>query len=509
LLIEVPNTTALRAAAENNGINFFYNGNQVGISLDETTTQRDVLNILHVFASTRNSDTATANFDADGVLHNIPSTLTRTSEFLTHPVFSAHHSESEMMRYIKSLENKDLSLNTSMISLGSCTMKLNAATQLIPVSWPAFNQIHPFAPADQWKGYQKIVTELEQWLTNITGFAATSLQPNSGAQGEYAGLLTIRAYHADRNDQHRNIILIPISAHGTNPASAVMAGFKVVVTKCDEAGNIDINDLSANVVKYKDQLAGLMVTYPSTHGVFEESIKEICEMIHDNGGLVYMDGANMNAQVGLTNPATIGADVCHLNLHKTFAIPHGGGGPGVGPICVNEKLVPFLPTNPIIPTGGSQAITAISSAPFGSALVCLISYGYITMLGAEGLKNAKALREHREAKRKFHTYVLNRGDFEDAYAGQQAIYKAIFEHQGLSGKKLEEALEKSMEQWINESTRVVIKQSFYERKAKLIKRLQEVSASIEAEIQKDKFIGQVINSTVVYNDLIYNEIYYF
>jgi glycine dehydrogenase len=387
LLIEVPNTTALRAAAENNGINFFYNGNQVGISLDETTTQRDVLNILHVFASTRNSDTATANFDADGVLHNIPSTLTRTSEFLTHPVFSAHHSESEMMRYIKSLENKDLSLNTSMISLGSCTMKLNAATQLIPVSWPAFNQIHPFAPADQWKGYQKIVTELEQWLTNITGFAATSLQPNSGAQGEYAGLLTIRAYHADRNDQHRNIILIPISAHGTNPASAVMAGFKVVVTKCDEAGNIDINDLSANVVKYKDQLAGLMVTYPSTHGVFEESIKEICEMIHDNGGLVYMDGANMNAQVGLTSPGNIGADVCHLNLHKTFAIPHGGGGPGMGPICVNEKLAPYLPGHTVL-NNPAKAIPAVSAAPYGSASILLISYAYIKMLGAEGLKKS-------------------------------------------------------------------------------------------------------------------------
>jgi len=271
--------------------------------------------------------------------------------------------------------------------LGSCTMKLNAATQLIPVSWPAFNQIHPFAPADQWKGYQKIVNELEQWLTNITGFAATSLQPNSGAQGEYAGLLTIRAYHADRNDQHRNIILIPISAHGTNPASAVMAGFKVVVTKCDEAGNIDMDDLTANVVKYKDQLAGLMVTYPSTHGVFEESIKEICEMIHDNGGLVYMDGANMNAQVGLTSPGNIGADVCHLNLHKTFAIPHGGGGPGMGPICVNEKLAPYLPGHTVL-NNSAKAIPAVSAAPYGSASILLISYAYIKMLGAEGLKKS-------------------------------------------------------------------------------------------------------------------------
>ncbi|MEX1203526.1 MAG: aminomethyl-transferring glycine dehydrogenase [Ferruginibacter sp.] len=387
LLIEVPDTAALKTVAENNGINFYYEGNTVGISLDETTTQRDILNILHVFAATRNSDTATANFDAEGMLHNIPSSLTRTSDFLTHPVFSAHHSESEMMRYIKSLENKDLSLNTSMISLGSCTMKLNAATQLIPVSWPEFNQIHPFAPADQWKGYQQIVRELEVWLSNITGFTATSLQPNSGAQGEYAGLLTIRAYHIDRNDQHRNIILIPISAHGTNPASAVMAGFKVVVTKCDEAGNIDMDDLSTNVIKHKDHLAGLMVTYPSTHGVFEESIKEICAMIHENGGLVYMDGANMNAQVGLTSPGNIGADVCHLNLHKTFAIPHGGGGPGMGPICVNEKLAPYLPGHSTL-KNTDKAIPAVSAAPYGSASILLISYAYIKMLGADGLKKS-------------------------------------------------------------------------------------------------------------------------
>jgi glycine dehydrogenase len=387
LLVEVSDVDTLKTAAENSGINFYYEGNHVGISIDETTTQRDVLNVLHVFASTRNSDTATANFDADGMLHNIPSSLTRTSDFLTHPVFSAHHSESQMMRYIKSLENKDLSLNTSMISLGSCTMKLNAATQLIPVSWPAFNQIHPFAPADQWKGYQQIVRELEAWLSNITGFTATSLQPNSGAQGEYAGLLTIRAYHANRNDMHRNIILIPISAHGTNPASAVMAGFKVVVTKCDDAGNIDVEDLKSNVIKHKDNLAGLMITYPSTHGVFEESIKEICAMIHENGGLVYMDGANMNAQVGLTSPGNIGADVCHLNLHKTFAIPHGGGGPGMGPICVNEKLAPYLPGHNVL-SNSDTAIPAVSAAPYGSASILLISYAYIKMLGADGLKKS-------------------------------------------------------------------------------------------------------------------------
>jgi len=413
LLIEVPDIAALKTAAENNGINFYYEGNTVGISLDETTTQRDVLNILHVFAASRNSDTALANFDAEGMLHNIPSSLTRTSDFLTHPVFSSHHSESQMMRYIKSLENKDLSLNTSMISLGSCTMKLNAATQLIPVSWPEFNQIHPFAPADQWKGYQQIVRELEAWLNNITGFTATSLQPNSGAQGEYTGLLTIRAYHEDRNDQHRNIILIPISAHGTNPASAVMAGFKVVVTKCDEAGNIDMDDLSANVIKHKDNLAGLMVTYPSTHGVFEESIKEICAMIHENGGLVYMDGANMNAQVGLTSPGNIGADVCHLNLHKTFAIPHGGGGPGMGPICVNEKLAPYLPGHTTL-INSDKAITAVSAAPYGSASILLISYAYIKMLGAVGLKKST---EYAILNANYMKTLLE-NDFKILYAGK-------------------------------------------------------------------------------------------
>ncbi len=387
LKIKVDDTDALKILAEKNELNFYYYKNSVGISLDETTSQRDVLNILHVFAGMRNSDTAVANFETDALLNHIPSSLTRTSQFLTHPVFNSHRSESEMMRYLKSLENKDLSLNTSMISLGSCTMKLNAATQLIPVSWPEFNCIHPFAPANQWKGYRQIVTELENWLNNITGFSATSLQPNSGAQGEYTGLLTISAYHADRNEAHRNIILIPISAHGTNPASAVMAGFKVVVTKCDEAGNIDVEDLKLNALKHKDNLAGLMVTYPSTHGVFEENIKDICALIHENGGLVYMDGANMNAQVGLTSPGNIGADVCHLNLHKTFAIPHGGGGPGMGPICVNEKLAAYLPGH-VSFHNKEKAIHAVSSAPYGSASILLISYGYIKMLGADGLKKS-------------------------------------------------------------------------------------------------------------------------
>ncbi|MEO7308926.1 MAG: aminomethyl-transferring glycine dehydrogenase [Chitinophagaceae bacterium] len=367
-------------------VNFGYGTDgSVIISLDETTGQADVKNILLVF-ETMTELHSRLSFDTP-FTDKIPTALTRTSPFLTHPVFNTHHSESEMMRYLKSLENKDLSLNTSMISLGSCTMKLNAATQLIPVSWPEFSKIHPFAPADQWEGYQQIITELEGWLSAITGFTATSLQPNSGAQGEYAGLLTIRAYHADRNEAHRKIILIPISAHGTNPASAVMAGFKVVVTKCDEAGNIDVADLRARAEQYKDSLAGLMVTYPSTHGVFEESIIDICKLIHDNGGLVYMDGANMNAQVGLTSPGNIGADVCHLNLHKTFAIPHGGGGPGMGPICVNEKLAPYLPGHVTV-NSSDKAIHAVSAAPFGSASILLISYAYIKLLGASGVTDA-------------------------------------------------------------------------------------------------------------------------
>ncbi|MGC4104483.1 aminomethyl-transferring glycine dehydrogenase [Ferruginibacter sp.] len=389
LKVQVKDAAAIRKLAEQQEINFNYFGNEyIGISLDETTSQYDILNILHVFSTSQSNDTAVANFDADTLLENIPAALTRTSDYLTHPVFNTHCSETEMLRYIKSLENKDLSLNTSMISLGSCTMKLNAATQLIPVSWPEFGGMHPFAPVAQWKGYQQIVTELEDWLSNITGFAATSLQPNSGAQGEYAGLLTIKAYHDDRKEPQRNVILIPISAHGTNPASAVMAGFKVVVTKCDDAGNIDVADLKMNAEKYKDTLAGLMVTYPSTHGVFEESIIDICQLIHDNGGLVYMDGANMNAQVGLTSPGNIGADVCHLNLHKTFAIPHGGGGPGMGPICVNEKLAPYLPSHVSQITGGSHPIHAVSAAPFGSASILLISYAYIKLLGPEGLKKS-------------------------------------------------------------------------------------------------------------------------
>lgn len=364
-------------------INLFYFNNNISISLGETENEHDVEVIASIF-STALGKTASAGNTTNG----IPANLKRTSAYLTHEVFNKYHSESEMMRYIKRLENKDLSLTHSMISLGSCTMKLNAATELIPLGWAEWANIHPFVPTEQAQGYREMLAGLEKDLAEITGFDAVSLQPNSGAQGEYAGLMVIRAYHESRGDFHRNIALIPSSAHGTNPASAVMAGMEVVVTKCDEKGNIDVADLKAKAEQYKDSLSCLMVTYPSTHGVFEESIMEITDIIHQNGGQVYMDGANMNAQVGLTNPANIGADVCHLNLHKTFAIPHGGGGPGVGPIGVAKHLTPFLPSNPVICTGGDKAITAISAAPWGSAYVCLISYAYIKMLGTEGLKKS-------------------------------------------------------------------------------------------------------------------------
>jgi glycine dehydrogenase len=380
-------SASIKPIAEAAEINFRYlDANHISISIDETSSQKDVLDIVYVFAQSKGLDEAEIEFDSDFSLSNIPAFAKRSSSYLLHPVFNSHRSESQMMRYLKQLENKDLSLNTSMISLGSCTMKLNAATEMIPVSWPEFGSLHPFIPVEQSAGYQQIITELNDYLCKITGFTACSLQPNSGAQGEYAGLLTIRAYHEARNDAHRNVVLIPISAHGTNPASAVMAGFKVVVVKCDEAGNIDLTDLHAKAIQYKDTLGALMVTYPSTHGVFEETIKDICATIHENGGLVYMDGANMNAQVGLTSPGMIGADVCHLNLHKTFAIPHGGGGPGMGPICVNDKLAPYLPGH--VASVDNKKIHAVSAAEFGSASILLISYAYIKMLGAEGVRKS-------------------------------------------------------------------------------------------------------------------------
>ncbi|MBE2219339.1 MAG: aminomethyl-transferring glycine dehydrogenase [Ignavibacteria bacterium] len=372
----------LRVKFEEAKINLRYFENKyIGISVDETTTERDVLEILSIFAEGKKITSAEGG-------SSLPAKLHRTTEFLTHPVFSKYHSETEMLRYMKKLENKDLSLNMSMIPLGSCTMKLNATTEMIPVTWPEFGTLHPFIPLDQAEGYTELFKGLEDALAKITGFPAVSLQPNSGAQGEYSGLMVIREYHKSNNQAHRNIVLIPASAHGTNPASAVMAGMKVVVVKTMEHGDIDVDDLKAKAEQYKDNLSALMVTYPSTHGVFETRIKEICEIVHEYGGQVYMDGANLNAQVGLTSPGYIGADVCHINLHKTFCIPHGGGGPGMGPIAVASHLAPFLPGHPVIKTGGEKAIHAVSAAPWGSSSILLISYAYIKMMGGAGLTEA-------------------------------------------------------------------------------------------------------------------------
>jgi glycine dehydrogenase len=386
--VKVKDVAAIREKAEAARINFrYFSHNEealVGISLDETTTTSDLADILAVFST--NEEPVGFAIEDDKVLSGIPSALVRTSEFLNQEVFNKHHSETQMMRYIKMLENKDLSLNTSMISLGSCTMKLNAATEMMPLSWAHWAKIHPFAPENQAAGYARIISELGSYLCKITGFDACSLQPNSGAQGEYAGLLTIRDYHESRGEGHRNIMLIPISAHGTNPASAVMAGYKVVVVKALENGYIDVEDLKAKAAQHAPNLAGIMITYPSTYGVYEETVREITQIVHEHGGQVYMDGANMNAQVGLTAPGLIGADVCHLNLHKTFAIPHGGGGPGMGPICVREHLAPFLPGH--VSRNGSRQGHAVSAAAYGSASILLISYAYIRMLGYEGLKSA-------------------------------------------------------------------------------------------------------------------------
>ena len=381
------NVALIKPLAESKQINFYYPDEEtICIALNETTSKEEIDNIITVFKASLEKQEASLKIE--DVKHKLPLDHLRKSAFLTHPIFNSFHSETALMRYIKSLERKDLALNHSMISLGSCTMKLNAAAEMLPLSDPNWGSLHPFVPIDQAVGYQKMLARLTEQLNEVTGFAASSLQPNSGAQGEYAGLMVIRAYHENNEDTHRNICLIPASAHGTNPASAVMAGMKVVVTGTDSMGNIDWDDIYEKAMFHKDNLAALMITYPSTHGVFETKIKEITQLIHDCGGQVYMDGANMNAQVGLTSPAAIGADVCHLNLHKTFAIPHGGGGPGVGPICVAAHLAPFLPGNPVIETGGEKAITSISGAPFGSALACLISYGYIKMLGSTGLQKA-------------------------------------------------------------------------------------------------------------------------
>ena len=386
LLIEGP-SEKIKIIAEINKINFNYiDHNNFSISINEATSLTDIQLIVDVIAKAiEKPSTTIENFSKET---KIPKGYQRESKFLQTKIFNIHHSETSLMRYIKNLERKDLSLTHSMISLGSCTMKLNAASEMIPISWPKWNNIHPFVPLNQAKGYQKLINRLEKQLNEITGFAGTSLQPNSGAQGEYAGLMVIRAYLKSIAQGHRNICLIPSSAHGTNPASAVMAGMKVVVIGTDKHGNIDENELKEKAKLHKENLAALMVTYPSTHGVFESSIQEITKVVHDNGGQVYMDGANMNAQVGLTNPYIIGADVCHLNLHKTFAIPHGGGGPGVGPICVAKHLVPFLPNNPIINVSTKESVKSISGAPWGSALACVISYGYICMLGSKGLKSS-------------------------------------------------------------------------------------------------------------------------
>ncbi|MFT6934449.1 MAG: glycine dehydrogenase [Maribacter sp.] len=407
-------TSIVIPIAEQHEINFLYvDAQTVSIAVNEATSIKDLNAIVSVFAQALDKENIkiSALVTASALMESVQ----RTTPYMENKVFNSYHSETELMRYIKKLERKDLALNHSMISLGSCTMKLNAASEMLPLSQSNWGNIHPFVPIGQAEGYQIMLKELAKDLTTITGFADTSLQPNSGAQGEYAGLMVIRAYHESRGDTHRNICIIPASAHGTNPASAVMAGMKVVVTKTDEKGNIDVADLEEKVQQHSENLAALMVTYPSTHGVFESSIKHITQLIHNHGGQVYMDGANMNAQVGLTHPGNIGADVCHLNLHKTFAIPHGGGGPGVGPICVASQLVPFLPSNPVIETGGEKGITAISGAPWGSSLACLISYGYIKMLGEYGLKRSTeiAILNANYIKHRLH------GSFEVLYTGEK------------------------------------------------------------------------------------------
>jgi glycine dehydrogenase len=380
----------IRTEAASARINFCYvDEAHIGIAVDESTQIDDIEDIMHVMASALAASIPDVEIKSPEAIElNYHVDLVRRSGYLEHPVFNCHHSETEMMRYVKSLEKKDLGLDTAMIPLGSCTMKLNAAAEMIPVTWPEFSAVHPFTPVEQVGAYAQIFKYLEWALCKITGLAAVSLQPNAGAQGEYAGLLVIRAYHRDRGDPQRNVVLIPASAHGTNPASAAAAGMEVVVVTCDADGHVDVSDLNGKATQYKDRLAALMVTYPSTYGVFEENIREVCQIVRKHGGQVYMDGANMNAQVGLTSPAMIGADVCHLNLHKTFSIPHGGGGPGMGPIAVAKHLAPYLPGHPLVKVGGEKGIGAVSAAPWGSASILLISYGYMRMLGAEGMTEA-------------------------------------------------------------------------------------------------------------------------
>ncbi len=420
--------SSLRKKFEDAQINLrYYNNRYIGISVDETTELKDIEDVLRIFANAI-GELAPMNLNTNGSGSNFPKELARQSKFMTHPIFNTYHSETEMMRYMKRLENRDLSLNVSMIALGSCTMKLNAATEMIPVTWPEFGNLHPFAPLEQAKGYLEIFKGLESALSIITGFPAVSLQPNSGAQGEYSGLMVIREYHKSSGEGYRNVVLIPASAHGTNPASAVMAGMKVVVVKTTSSGDIDMADLNAKAEQYKDSLSALMVTYPSTHGVFEETIKEVCSIIHSHGGQVYMDGANLNAQVGLTSPAEIGADVCHINLHKTFCIPHGGGGPGMGPIAVASHLAPFLPGHVLIKTGGEKAIHAVSAAPWGSSSILLISYAYILMMGGAGLTDATkiAILNANYLKSRLEKY------FPVLYSGKQGrcAHELIFDMRG-------------------------------------------------------------------------------
>lgn len=414
--IELPSgisADTIRTIALGKEINFNYKPNgTIGISTDELTSVADVNDIIAIFAQAASKPAKQIESIAE--VDAIPANLKRKSAYLTGKVFNMFHSESEMMRYIKKLERKDISLTHSMISLGSCTMKLNAATEMLPLSWPEIAGIHPFVPSDQAQGYLEIIDELGALLSEITGFAAMSFQPNSGAAGEYAGIMVIRQYHISRGEGHRNVVLIPASAHGTNPATAAMAGMEVVVVACDDKGNISLDDLKAKAEQHRDNLSSFMVTYPSTHGVFEADIKEMIRIIHDNGGQVYMDGANMNAQVGLTSPGFIGADVCHLNLHKTFAIPHGGGGPGVGPIGVAKHLVPFLPSHPVVKTGGDKGISAVAAAPFGSASILPITFGYILMLGAKGLKYATEMAILNAN----YMAVKLKGHFEVLYTGQ-------------------------------------------------------------------------------------------